>query len=583
MLGMAFVLLFTTSVSVSDWVWTGNGTDDRYMNRFNWAAGTAPAAGKRVILDEDNGLVTVHSGDVLSPRKILGPAWESSSAMTMTFSGGSLTNPSYWIVGGGSGSRGIINVDDASSSICTRDLILGVNGGTAVFNVSNGVVDVYGSGDGVGLIIPGDSGNGSQALMNIAGGELRANQLVMVDGGQVNLVGDGRMVLNGDQRTLINDYIMDFKVVAEYGGAGVQAAYSNGETILTSGGGIEHTIVASDPALFYGWPANEGVWSWDDEIVVGFNKAGYSYNPSGHSCTGTIYTVQARSQDGGYSWQVESPPALNSSAFLDPHSEAVNLTGAGFAFKTRNNKYWYSDDNAVTWNGPRVLPGWGWPERGRTDYIVNSSSEMKLFLVSDVSTNGVDVLDRPFCAETTNGCLSFDTLNWMCPSPHLDWGPNNYYTMPSTVKIDSNTYVSAIRKRDRLDVDGDGAIESADGDINYKFIDIYKTTDGGHTWTRICRDAVVDAWNPPSMIKLSDGRICITYGYRGVPKGIRARISEDDGVTWGSEIMLRCDAATWDMGYPRSVQRPDGKVVTIYYYSTLEIPEQHIAATIWTP
>ena len=47
--------------------------------------------------------------------------------------------------------------------------------------------------------------------------------------------------------------------------------------------------------------------------------------------------------------------------------------------------------------------------------------------------------------------------------------------------------------------------------------------------------------------------------------------------------MLRNDARTWDIGYTRTVQRPDGKVVTMYYYTTKEIPEQHIAATIWCP
>jgi hypothetical protein len=31
------------------------------------------------------------------------------------------------------------------------------------------------------------------------------------------------------------------------------------------------------------------------------------------------------------------------------------------------------------------------------------------------------------------------------------------------------------------------------------------------------------------------------------------------------------------------VQRGDGKVVTIYYYTTAAIPEQHIVASIWDP
>jgi len=49
------------------------------------------------------------------------------------------------------------------------------------------------------------------------------------------------------------------------------------------------------------------------------------------------------------------------------------------------------------------------------------------------------------------------------------------------------------------------------------------------------------------------------------------------------EILLRGDGGTWDLGYTRSVQRPDGKIVTIYYYNTVENPEQHIVATIWDP
>ena len=40
---------------------------------------------------------------------------------------------------------------------------------------------------------------------------------------------------------------------------------------------------------------------------------------------------------------------------------------------------------------------------------------------------------------------------------------------------------------------------------------------------------------------------------------------------------------TFDFGYTRSVQRPDGKIVTIYYYTTEENHEQYIAATIWDP
>ena len=86
-----------------------------------------------------------------------------------------------------------------------------------------------------------------------------------------------------------------------------------------------------------------------------------------------------------------------------------------------------------------------------------------------------------------------------------------------------------------------------------------------------------------SQVDSADGRLCVTYGYRGIPHGIRTRISPDKGAIWGEEIHLRDDARNWDFGYTRTVQRTDGKLVTIYYYTTADNPEQHIAATIWDP
>ena len=49
------------------------------------------------------------------------------------------------------------------------------------------------------------------------------------------------------------------------------------------------------------------------------------------------------------------------------------------------------------------------------------------------------------------------------------------------------------------------------------------------------------------------------------------------------DIILRSDASDWDLGYTRSVQRPDGKIVTVYYYNDATAPERYIGGTIWTP
>jgi len=89
--------------------------------------------------------------------------------------------------------------------------------------------------------------------------------------------------------------------------------------------------------------------------------------------------------------------------------------------------------------------------------------------------------------------------------------------------------------------------------------------------------------NPPTLTKLQDGRLCMTYGYRAAPFGIRARLSTDQGKTWGPQIILRDDGGCRDLGYPRTVQRPDGRIVTVYYFNDGADQDRYIAATIWKP
>lgn len=49
--------------------------------------------------------------------------------------------------------------------------------------------------------------------------------------------------------------------------------------------------------------------------------------------------------------------------------------------------------------------------------------------------------------------------------------------------------------------------------------------------------------------------------------GIRARISQDNGKSWGDEIILTDDATHIDLGYPCSTETDDGKILTVYYRS----------------
>ena len=77
--------------------------------------------------------------------------------------------------------------------------------------------------------------------------------------------------------------------------------------------------------------------------------------------------------------------------------------------------------------------------------------------------------------------------------------------------------------------------------------------------------------------------MALFYGYRLEPYGLCAKLSFDEGQTWGDPVVLRDDGGNWDLGYPRTVQRRAGRLVTVYYYNTDPDSERFIGATIWNP
>ncbi|MEI9852744.1 MAG: hypothetical protein WDN24_19895 [Sphingomonas sp.] len=83
--------------------------------------------------------------------------------------------------------------------------------------------------------------------------------------------------------------------------------------------------------------------------------------------------------------------------------------------------------------------------------------------------------------------------------------------------------------------------------------------------------------------------MCV-YGYRLEPgPGIRYRVSEDKGRTWGQEMILRDDAASWDLGYPRVIEIEPGVLLTHYWISlkgekvNMNGGIRHIQCTVFRP
>ena len=103
--------------------------------------------------------------------------------------------------------------------------------------------------------------------------------------------------------------------------------------------------------------------------------------------------------------------------------------------------------------------------------------------------------------------------------------------------------------------------------------------DGGKTFSEPVLGAAGGA--PPHLFRHSSGAVILSYGYRTPPRGQRVRISDDDGETFGSELILRGDAPDWDLGYPASVQCADGTILTVYYQRLKKAGNQAIQYTKW--
>ncbi|MCB1229776.1 MAG: exo-alpha-sialidase [Verrucomicrobiae bacterium] len=107
-----------------------------------------------------------------------------------------------------------------------------------------------------------------------------------------------------------------------------------------------------------------------------------------------------------------------------------------------------------------------------------------------------------------------------------------------------------------------------------------ESTDGGKTWSV---PHPIGVWGLPShLLKLSDGRLLMSYGHRRKPFGNQARISEDEGATWSEPMTISGDGVSGDLGYPSTVQLDDGSLVTVWYENLADSPRAQLRQARWT-
>jgi hypothetical protein len=355
-----------------------------------------------------------------------------------------------------------------------------------------------------------------------------------------------------------------------------------------------HTIVYRRLGAFAGWPANYGVWAWGDEIVcvfatgrLGRESENLHLEDQHHAFT----PVQARSLDGGLTWQAEPfcgsvPGARNLSADehvtkdleagpnVDPAFDLITLpTPIDFAdgeqvvmaartgISGRSVSWFYvSKDRARSWNGPFRFEGLKSHEEAlsaRTD-IITLGRHDALFMLTAPKADGTE--GRILCARTQDGGLSFSSEGFV-------WDEQTGYAiMPSSTRLADGTIYTVVRRRahDRF------------------WLEAYRSADLGRTWSCVgtpVRNTGIMG-NPPALVALPDERLVLLYGFRDPPFGLSAVVSRDRGGTWSEPAVLRDDGDDADLGYPCALVRQDGKIIVVYYFNDRDGPERFIAASI---
>ncbi len=363
------------------------------------------------------------------------------------------------------------------------------------------------------------------------------------------------------------------------------------QQILPEDSAVKHFVVYHQNDKFAGWPANWGIWNWGEEILVGFTLGDHLDTERSHTFDRkSAFSKFARSKDGGLTWQLEdaydqgitestvehnlgdkSIPAQNLTDRIDFSHPDFALTFRMRTMRDGPTSFYYSYDRGSSWHGAYHLKV-DFPERSpagivsRTDYIIDGPNTLTAFLTVGFR-QGENDWREVACVRTTDGGLTWNHVSWVTP-------PGVNSIMPSSVRLSPERILTTIRRH-----------------AESKRMVSYLSEDNGKSWSELPDPVSLERSNPPALLQLKDNRLCLVYGQRtrqsttgGI--GIYVTYSSDEGTTWSKPKQIRGDdGANWDIGYLRAIERPDGKVVAVYYYNNAEAGEKYryIAASVFDP
>lgn len=113
-------------------------------------------------------------------------------------------------------------------------------------------------------------------------------------------------------------------------------------------------------------------------------------------------------------------------------------------------------------------------------------------------------------------------------------------------------------------------------------LELFASGDDGRTWVRKL-PLTLPRQVTGHLVRLADGRVLLSHGNRCWNNfGVDVRMSEDEGATWSAPVRI-ADCPRSDCGYPSTVQREDGRVVTAYYTQVSDDYHYEMRVATWNP
>ena len=372
--------------------------------------------------------------------------------------------------------------------------------------------------------------------------------------------------------------------------------------------GVEHAVVYRREDEFCSWPYTMGFWETaDGDFLQRFLSLTVVYNDPkniNHDNLASRATdrrmITVRSKDRGRTWNGDNPvinmmdrrsgDTSESSEdwapvdYLDKNVLISNF-GQDFGKPEARTYIQISRNSGDTWSARSFLPLEGLTSlTGLNSSLVRPDGRCLLFMFESAE-NGWN--RRPLVYGSLDGGTEFRFMSFITPEHDSmgqaagDWktsyafGGHRWF-YPRGYMLPSGRILCTLR----CQRDPRGTM----------WTELYKSDDGGRTWGFVSR---VNDWGAPgSLVRMSDGRLVVVYGYRLKNYGIRATVSEDEGKTWSSELIIRDDGGSWDVGYPNAFEVEPGKIGAIYYFNSKNDPMQvqggsrggvrHIARSIFT-